>query len=92
MAPQAGSSPLSDGPEGSGLVATKAGAGGDQPDRLGDLRVVVAMRFAQHHIVRVVIGHDVADAVDGIGQPALADDKGLAVGQLLLEEARGGDR
>ncbi len=68
----------------------KARAIGYQPDGFGDERQVVAVGLTQHHVIGVVVGDDVADAMDGLGQPALADDKGRAVGFLRLQEASGG--
>ena len=48
----------------------------------GWVGILIDQTIFQHHVIGVVVGDDVTDAMDGLGQPALADHKGRAVGFL----------
>jgi hypothetical protein len=75
-----------------GVGGDEPRAAGHQPDAVRDALQVIAVRLAQHHVVGGVVGDDVAGGVEGLRQPALADDEGRAVGPLRLQKGGRGQR
>ncbi len=73
-----------------GVGGDEVGTGGDQADGFGDELQVVGVGFAQHYVVGIVIGDDVTDTVDGLGQATFADDKGGAARLLGAQEMGSG--
>ena len=63
-----------------------------QADCASDGLEGVGARLAEHDVVGVAVGHDVADVVHGRDEAGLADDVGAAPGALLREELRRGQR
>jgi hypothetical protein len=64
----------------------------DQPDGAGDGLEGVGPGLAEHDVVRVLVGHHVADVVDRRGQPRLAHDVRRTARALVIEELRGRQR
>ena len=62
----------------------------DEPDRVGERVEGVVAGLAQHHVLRVLVRHDVARVVQGGGQAGLTDDEGGRTGRLLGQEGRRG--
>ena len=88
--PVAGSVPAGLGSARVGVRRDEAGALLDQANRAGDGLERVGARLAEHDVVGVAVGHDVADVVHGRRQAGLADDVGRSAGSLLGEELRRG--
>ncbi len=90
--PVAGIGPCWLGPGDVGVGRDEPRALVDEPDRGGDGLEGVGPGLAEHDVLRVPLGHHVADLVQGGGQPGLADDVRRTPGALVVEELRGRER
>src|SRR3954471_11904226 len=70
----------------------EAGAALHEPDRVRDALEAVGARLAEDDVIGIALRERVTGLVHRSGESGLPDDERGAVGALVLEEARRGER
>jgi len=79
-------------PHNIGICGNKTRASGHQADGTGNALKAIHGRLPQYHVLRVLVGQDIAYIMQCCRQPRLSDNIGASAGPLRVQELRSSQR